>query len=76
MLEVDPLQAVQCALGSQLLGAVTHAGVGFGDAGVFESFLLLKLLNHISLSNSNKTCFIGLNGIYTSVSCELLLWAE
>ena len=35
------LQVVQCAQGSQLLWAVTWAGVGICDAAVCESFLLL-----------------------------------
>jgi hypothetical protein len=35
------LKDVQCAPGCQLMGAVIYAGVGLGDAAVFESFLLL-----------------------------------
>lgn len=37
------LQTVQSDPGSQLLGDVTHAGVGFDAAAVFESFLLLQV---------------------------------
>lgn len=39
--KLQPVQVpVSCVPGPQLLWAVTHAGVAFGGAGVFESFLL------------------------------------
>lgn len=37
------LQAVQCAPGSQLLLTVTHAGVDFDDAAIFESSICLQI---------------------------------
>lgn len=33
---------MQCALGTQLLWAVAHAGVGSGDTAIFELFMLNK----------------------------------
>lgn len=61
--KLQPVQVpVSCVPGPQLLWAVTHAGVAFGGAGVFESFLLpyasldspLDERSHIRVSDGSQ----------------------
>ena len=67
---VEGLQVVQCGPGSQLLWAVTCAGLGIGDAAVCISFLLLYNSSPIFLNNHNKTQW------FTKLNFEVfVLWS-